>query len=93
MVLALAYLLCFIQSALHRYEIQPDEIYNLDPQSPFKVSFDVAEYISDVDGMGVLSFFEAIRACKLSCKLKFYQASLSELYGKVREIPQNEYLE
>ncbi|CAD5117790.1 DgyrCDS6542 [Dimorphilus gyrociliatus] len=71
-------------------EIQPDEIYNLGAQSHVKVSFEIAEYTADVDGMGVLRVFEAIRACKLTQKVRFYQASSSELYGKVREIPQNE---
>lgn len=71
-------------------DIQPDEIYNLGAQSHVKVSFDMAEYTSDVDGMGVLRLLEAVRACKMTHRVRFYQASSSELYGKVREIPQNE---
>lgn len=68
--------------------IQPDEVYNLAAMSDVKVSFDVPEYTADVDGIGTLRILEAIRT---SCpKAKFYQASTSELYGKVREIPQTE---
>jgi len=71
-------------------EIQPDEIYNLGAQSHVKVSFEMAEYTSNVDGLGTLRLLDAIRICKLEKKIKFYQASTSELYGKVQEIPQNE---
>lgn len=66
----------------------PDEVYNLAAMSDVKVSFDVPEYTADIDGLGTLRFLEAIRS---SCpKARFYQASTSELYGKVREIPQTE---
>jgi len=68
--------------------IQPDEIYNLGAQSHVKVSFDVPEYCADVDGLGVLRFLDSIK--ENNFPIKFYQASTSELYGKVREIPQNE---
>ena len=69
-------------------EIQPDEIYNLAAQSHVKVSFDVPEYTAEVDGIGTLKVLEAIRAhCPTA---KFYQASTSELYGKVQEVPQKE---
>eukprot|EP00833_Pecoramyces_ruminatium_P001044 jgi/Orpsp1_1/1175076/evm.model.c7180000052534.1 len=71
-------------------QVQPDEIYNLGAQSHVKVSFEMAEYTSNVDGLGTLRFLDAIRTCKLEKKIKFYQASTSELYGKVQEIPQNE---
>lgn len=68
--------------------VQPDEVYNLAAMSHVKVSFDIPEYTADIDGLGALRFLEAIRA---SCpKARFYQASTSELYGKVREIPQSE---
>lgn len=68
--------------------VQPDEIYNLAAMSHVKVSFDIPEYTADIDGIGVLRFLEAIRT---NCpKARFYQASTSELYGKVREIPQSE---
>jgi len=68
--------------------IQPDEIYNLGAQSHVKVSFDVPEYCADVDGLGVLRFLDSIK--ENNYPIKFYQASTSELYGKVQEIPQNE---
>lgn len=67
---------------------QPDEIYNLAAQSHVKVSFEVPEYTAEVDAVGTLRFIDAIRETGL--KTKFYQASTSELYGKVQEIPQNE---
>lgn len=67
---------------------QPDEIYNLAAQSHVKVSFEVPEYTAEVDAVGTLRFLDAIRETGL--KTKFYQASTSELYGKVQEIPQNE---
>jgi len=70
------------------YRLQPDEIYNLGAQSHVKVSFEVPEYTADVDAMGTLRFIDAIKETGL--KTKFYQASTSELYGKVREVPQNE---
>jgi GDPmannose 4,6-dehydratase len=69
-------------------EIQPDEIYNLGAMSHVKVSFEVPEYTANTDGLGVLRMLEAIRFLKL--KTKFYQASTSELYGKVVEVPQDE---
>jgi GDPmannose 4,6-dehydratase len=71
-------------------EIQPDEIYNLGAMSHVKVSFEVPEYTANTDGVGVLRLLEAIRFLKLEKKTKFYQASTSELYGKVVEVPQNE---
>lgn len=71
-------------------EIQPDEIYNLGAQSHVAVSFESPEYTADVDAMGTLRLLEAIRILKLEKKTKFYQASTSELYGKVQEVPQKE---
>jgi GDPmannose 4,6-dehydratase len=69
-------------------KIQPDEVYNLAAQSDVKVSFDVPEYTSDVDALGALRLLESIK--EVNPKIKYYQASSSELYGKVKEIPQNE---
>ena len=69
---------------------QPDEIYNLAAQSHVQVSFDVPEYSGDVDAIGVLRILEAIRILGLTKKTKFYQASTSELFGKVEEVPQRE---
>jgi len=71
-------------------QVQPSEIYNLGAQSHVKVSFDMAEYTADVDGLGTLRLLDAIRTCNLTKKVKFYQASTSELYGKVVEVPQSE---
>jgi GDPmannose 4,6-dehydratase len=71
-------------------EVQPDEIYNLGAMSHVKVSFEVPEYTADTDGVGTLRLLEAIRILKLEKKVKIYQASTSELYGKVTEIPQSE---
>ena len=71
-------------------EIQPDEVYNLGAQSHVAVSFEAPEYTADVDAMGTLRLLEAIRFLGLEKKTKFYQASTSELYGEVQEIPQNE---
>ena len=71
-------------------EFQPDEIYNLAAQSHVKVSFDTPEYTANADGIGTLRILEAIRILGLENKTKFYQASTSELYGKVQEIPQTE---
>ena len=71
-------------------EIQPDEIYNLAAQSHVGTSFDVPEYTGDVDALGVLRLLEAIRVLHLEKKTKFYQASTSELFGKVEEVPQSE---
>ncbi len=70
--------------------IKPDEIYNLAAQSHVQVSFDVPEYSGDVDALGVLRILEAVRILGLEKKTKVYQASTSELYGKVEEIPQKE---
>jgi len=70
--------------------VQPDELYNLGAQSHVKVSFEMAEYTSDVDGIGTLRLLDAIRTCGLEKICKFYQASTSELYGKVQEVPQTE---
>ena len=69
-------------------KIHPDEIYNLAAQSHVQVSFEVPEYTAEVDGVGVLRFLDAIK--DVGIKTKFYQASTSELYGKVQEIPQSE---
>ncbi len=69
---------------------QPDEIYNLAAQSHVQVSFDVPEYSGDVDALGVLRILEAVRILGLTKKTKIYQASTSELYGKVEEVPQCE---
>jgi GDPmannose 4,6-dehydratase len=71
-------------------EIQPDEIYNLGAQSHVAVSFESPEYTADVDALGTLRLLEAIRLLKLESKTRFYQASTSELYGLVQEIPQRE---
>mgnify|MGYP000575710475 CR=1 FL=1 len=71
-------------------EIKPDEIYNLAAQSHVQVSFDAPEYSGDVDALGVLRVLEAVRVCGLTKTCKVYQASTSELYGKVEEIPQRE---
>ncbi len=71
-------------------EVQPDEVYNLGAQSHVAVSFESPEYTADVDGMGTLRLLEAIRFLKLEKKTRFYQASTSELYGLVQEIPQKE---
>lgn len=70
--------------------IQPDEIYNLGAQSHVQVSFEVPEYTADTDGMGTLRILEAIRILGMEKKVRFYQASTSELFGKVQEIPQKE---
>ncbi len=70
--------------------VQPDEIYNLGAQSHVKVSFEIPEYTADVDAMGPLRILEAIRICGLEKKTKFYQASSSEMFGKVLETPQKE---
>ena len=71
-------------------EVQPDEIYNLAAQSHVQVSFDVPEYSGDVDAIGVLRILEAVRMLGMEKKAKIYQASTSELYGKVEEVPQRE---
>lgn len=72
------------------FKICPDEVYNLGAQSHVKVSFDMPEYSMDIDSTGTLRLLEAIRAAKLENKTRFYQASSSEMYGKVVETPQNE---
>ena len=71
-------------------KVQPDEIYNLAAQSHVQVSFDSPEFTADVDAVGVLRVLEAVRACHLEKTCRIYQASTSELYGKVEEVPQNE---
>lgn len=71
-------------------EIKPDEIYNLAAQSHVQVSFAAPEYSGDVDALGVLRVLEAVRICGLTKTCKVYQASTSELYGKVEEVPQSE---
>ena len=71
-------------------EIRPDEIYNLAAQSHVQVSFDAPEYSGDVDALGVLRVLEAVRVCGLEKTCRVYQASTSELYGKVEEVPQRE---
>ena len=71
-------------------EVQPDEIYNLAAQSHVKVSFETPEYTANADALGTLRLLEAIRILGLQAKARFYQASTSELYGKVQEIPQTE---
>jgi GDPmannose 4,6-dehydratase len=71
-------------------EVQPDELYNLAAQSHVKVSFETPEYTANSDGLGTLRLLEALRILKLEGKTRFYQASTSELYGKVQETPQRE---
>lgn len=71
-------------------EIQPDEIYNLAAQSHVKVSFDVPEYTADTDAIGTLRLLEAVRMLGMEKKCRIYQASTSELFGKVQEVPQSE---
>ena len=70
--------------------VKPDEIYNLAAQSQVQVSFDIPEYTADVDAVGVLRILEAVRLCGLEKTCRIYQASTSELYGKVEECPQDE---
>ena len=71
-------------------KVRPDEIYNLAAQSHVQVSFDSPEFTADIDAVGVLRILEAVRACGLADTCRIYQASTSELYGKVEEVPQNE---
>lgn len=71
-------------------EVQPDEVYNLAAQSHVQVSFESPEYTANVDALGTLRLLEAIRMLGLEKKTRFYQASTSELFGKVQEIPQTE---
>lgn len=70
--------------------VKPSEIYNLGAQSHVKVSFDLAEYTAEVDAVGTLRLLDAIKTCGLQDSVRFYQASTSELYGKVQEVPQKE---
>ena len=72
------------------YELQPDEIYNLGAQSHVRVSFDIPEYTGDVTGLAAVRILEAIREAGLVKKVRYYQASSSEMYGKVQEVPQVE---
>ncbi|WP_038167766.1 GDP-mannose 4,6-dehydratase [Verrucomicrobium sp. BvORR106] len=72
------------------YDLKPDEIYNLGAQSHVRVSFDIPESTGDIDGLGTLRILEAIRETGLVEKVRFYQASSSEMFGKVQEIPQTE---
>ncbi len=72
------------------YELRPDEVYNLGAQSHVRVSFDVPEYTSDVTGLGAVRILEAIRETGMATKVRFYQASSSEMFGHVQEIPQIE---
>ena len=72
------------------YELKPDEIYNLGAQSHVRVSFDIPEYTGNVDGLGTLRILEAIREAGLVKKVRFYQASSSEIFGKAQEVPQTE---
>jgi GDPmannose 4,6-dehydratase len=72
------------------YELKPDEVYNLGAQSHVRVSFDIPEYTGDVDGLGTARILEAIREADLGHKVRFYQASSSEMFGKVQEVPQRE---
>src|SRR6202008_3307067 len=71
-------------------EVQPDEIYNLGAMSHVKVSFETPEYTANADGIGTLRILEAVRLLNMTKKTKIYQASTSELYGLVQEIPQSE---
>ncbi|CAK9297603.1 unnamed protein product [Gordionus sp. m RMFG-2023] len=71
-------------------QIKPNEIYNLAAQSHVKVSFELSEYTADVNGLGCLRLLDAVRICGLGQYTKLYQASTSEMYGKVLEVPQNE---
>lgn len=71
-------------------KVAPDEIYNLGAQSHVKVSFEVPEYTADIDAMGTLRFIDAIKEAGMKDKTRFYQASTSELFGKVQEVPQKE---
>jgi GDPmannose 4,6-dehydratase len=73
------------------YELKPDEIYNLGAQSHVRVSFDIPEYTGNVDGLGTLRILEAIREAGLVKKVRFYQASSSEMFGKAQEVPQTEH--
>ena len=74
------------------FSVKPDEIYNLAAQSHVQVSFDSPEYTANVDATGVLRILEAVRACGLEKTCRIYQASTSELYGKVEELPQRQII-
>ncbi|GBN19908.1 GDP-mannose 4,6 dehydratase [Araneus ventricosus] len=71
-------------------QVQPTEIYNLGAQSHVKISFDLSEYTANVDALGTLRMLDALRTCKIEKSVKFYQASTSEMFGKVQEVPQKE---
>ena len=71
-------------------QVKPDEIYNLGAQSHVKVSFETPEYTGQVDALGTLRVLEAVRLLEMKDKVRIYQASSSEMYGKVREVPQTE---
>ncbi|CAD7973683.1 unnamed protein product, partial [Amoebophrya sp. A120] len=71
-------------------KVRPDEVYNLGAQSHVKVSFEEPEYTAQCDALGTMRMLEALRTCRLEKTTRFYQASTSELYGKVQEIPQKE---
>jgi GDPmannose 4,6-dehydratase len=79
-----------VQMVKFLYELEPDEVYNLAAQSHVRVSFDIPEYTGDVDGLGTLRILEAIREAGLVKKIRFYQASSSEMFGKVQQVPQTE---
>ena len=72
------------------YDLAPDEVYNLGAQSHVRVSFDIPEYTGDVTGLGTVRMLEAIREAGLKGKIRYFQASSSEMFGQVREVPQNE---
>ena len=72
------------------YELRPEEIYHLGAQSHVRVSFDIPEYTADVTGVGTVRILDAIRESGIGHAVRFYQASSSELYGKVAQVPQNE---
>ena len=85
---------CFVNilasiKSLHT-DLEVLEVYNLGAMSHVKVSFDVPEYTANIDGLGTLRLLESIRTCGYSDKIRFYQASTSELYGKVKQVPQSE---
>ena len=71
-------------------ELQPEEVYNLGAQSHVRVSFDIPEYTGDVTGLGTQRLLESIRQAGLIDKVRYYQASSSEMFGKVQEVPQTE---
>ena len=79
---------CMMEKVL--FQVRPCEIYNLAAQSHVKVSFEMPEYTAEVVAVGTLRLLDAIKTCGLEKSVKFYQASTSELYGKVQEVPQTE---